>query len=172
MSKLNFSYDRLDAVGRELTHILYRLLALHLRGDVIGVAAILQAHLEANPRLREKLEDEFESKQIRQAERWQAASHTMHPGASSATSDVGRDDASLQATVVELREALDIANRAGIRATSQVVALEKILADLSAQVSKIVVAHIKGDHDAVSQAVSAFCEKHVVKSSDTARKVH
>lgn len=72
-----------DAVGRDFAGLINRVLLQHIVGDFRGVAAILDAQLEASPRLRESLEEVRESKEIRQHEQWRAthgeASEEMPP---------------------------------------------------------------------------------------------
>lgn len=161
-----------DAVGNEFAGLINAVLMQHLRGDHRGVAAILNAQLDANPRLRERLEETNESNDIRQARKWEEASRSEKRPEPLPPYDCEGDDPWSKKTVPELQVALDIANRTGVSLVSELAALQSVMEQLTAEVSKIVVAHVKGDRDAVSEAVSTFCEKRVVVKGDPKRKVH
>lgn len=164
--------DKRDSVGLELAGLMNRVLMQHLRADHRGVAAILEAQLEASPRLRERLEEAIESGEIGQAHQWKGAASAKVPHESIPPYNGAGEDPWSKMTVQELREALDVANRAGVSVTSELNTYKQGLADLAEEVSKIAIAHVKGDTDAVSQAVNALCEKYVVVKGDRARKVH
>ncbi|KUY98551.1 hypothetical protein WS49_19175 [Burkholderia sp. RF7-non_BP4] len=146
-----------------------RVLLQHIVGDFRGVAAILDAQLEASPRLRESLEEVRESKELRQHEQWRAA----HAGASDRmpSYNAGAHDPWAM-SVDELRAAVDTMNRAGIRLFSTLDSLEAVLRDLTREVSVIVVAHAKGSPDDVVKAVSEFVAKRVVNKDDRPIKFH
>lgn len=161
-----------DAAGRELAGLVNAVLMQHLRGDHRGVAAILDAQLEASPRLREMLEEANESREIEQARRWEhEASGGQQREPSPPYNCEGEDPWSKQ-TVLELRRALDVANRTGVSLVAENTALHNVIEDMGKDMSTIVVAHIKGDRDALSEALAAFCEKRVVVKGDDTRKVH
>lgn len=161
-----------DAVGCELAGLIDRVLMQHVLGDHRGVAAILDARLEGNPRLRERLEEANESAKILQAQRWDGDAREKREQESLPPYNCGGDDPWSTMTVQELRKALDIANRTGVVISSELVAVKDVLNSLTGEVSKIVVAHVTGGADAVLQTVSTFCEKRVVVKGDLTRKVH
>lgn len=158
-----------DAVGRDFAGLINRVLLQHIVGDFRGVAAILDAQLEASPRLRESLEEVRESKEIRQHEQWRAthgeASEEMPPYNAGAHNPWAM-------SVDELRAAVDTMNRAGIRLSSTLDSLEAVVRDLTREVSVIVVAHAKGSPDDVVKAVSEFVAKRFVVKDDSATKLH
>ncbi|SCZ28238.1 MULTISPECIES: hypothetical protein [Burkholderia] len=164
--------QRRDIAGNELAGLVNRVLMQHLRGDHRGVAAILDAQLDASPRLREMLEETNESNEIRQTGQWAEAARAGKQAEPLPPYNCEGDDPWSKKTVAELRQALDTANRAGVNAVSELKALNRVLADVTAEVSKIVVAHLKGDRDAVSQALTTFCKNRVVVMGDEKRKVH
>lgn len=161
--------EQRDAVGRDFAGLINRVLLQHIVGDFRGVAAILDAQLEASPRLRESLEEVRESKELRQHEQWRAAQ-----------SDASEEMPSYNAgahnpwtmSADELRAAVDTMNRAGIRLSSTLDSLEAVLRDLTREVSVIVVAHAKGGPDDVVKAVREFVANRVVSNDDTATKFH
>lgn len=166
------SIDKRDAVGRELAGFVNAVLMQHVRGDHRGVAAILDAQLEASPRLREMIEEANESSEIEQARMW------AHKAGNSEKSELlppynceGEDPWS-KLSVPDLRRALDVANRTGVNLVAENTALNNVIEDMAREVSTIVVAHIRGDRDALSEAVAAFCEKRVVVKGDPKRQVH
>jgi len=161
--------EQRDAVGRDFAGLINRVLLQHIAGDFRGVAAILDAQLEASPRLRESLEEARESKELRQAEQWRTAqgeaSEEVPPYNAGA-----HDPWAMSAD--ELRVAVDTMNRAGIRLSSTLDSLEAVLRDLTREVSVIVVAHAKGGPDDVVKAVSEFVAKRVVIKDGTPTKFH
>ncbi|WP_197419306.1 hypothetical protein [Burkholderia sp. BDU5] len=161
--------EQRDAVGRDFAGLINRVLLQHIAGDFRGVAAILDAQLEASPRLRESLEEARESKELRQHEQWRSTqrdeAEAMPPYNAGA-----HDPWSM--SVDELRIAVDTMNRAGIRLSSTLDSLEGVLRDLTREVSVIVIAHAKGGPDDVVKAVSEFVAKRVVVKDDSATKFH
>lgn len=155
-------------VGTELAGIVNAALMQHLRGNHGAVAAMLDAQLEASPRLREKLEEANESNELHQVMQWVKTAEQESPQAYNCE---GEDPWSMK-TVEELRRALDIANHAGMRLASEHDSLKKLLESMSREVSVIVVAHMKGDRDALSRAVADFCERRVVVKNGDNRQVH
>ncbi|KIP18387.1 hypothetical protein KY49_3317 [Burkholderia sp. MSHR3999] len=172
LRRLAVDLQRQDIIGSQLAGLLNRVLMQHLRGDHRGVAAILEAHLAANQRLRETLEETNESNEILQILQWGSVAHGEKQQEPLPPYNCEGDDPWSNKTEGELRQALDIANRSGVNTVSELNAVNRLLADVTAEVSKIVVAHIKGDRDAVTQAVTTFCEKRVVVMGDKHRKVH
>lgn len=164
--------ERRDAVGIELAGLVNAVLMQHLRGDHRGVAAILDAQLEASPRLRERLEEMNECSEIRQINQWVKASSDDKHAEPLPTYNCEGDDPWSKSTVAELRRALDVANRAGVSTVRELKGFKDMLDGITREVAQIVIAHVKGDRDALSQALSAFCEKHVVVSGDPQQQVH
>ncbi|WP_175948588.1 hypothetical protein [Burkholderia pyrrocinia] len=120
--------QRLDIAGRELAGLVNRVLMQHLRGDHRGVAAILDAQLEASPRLREMLEETNESNEIRQTRQWDEAARAGEHQEPLPPYNCQGDDPWSKKTVAELRQALDTANRAGVNAVSELNTLNRMLA--------------------------------------------
>ena len=164
--------DARDKVGNELTGLVHWLLRQHLRGDHRGVAAILDQVLDSNHQLRENIEETNESNEIGQARQWQESARSRPDLQPLPPYNGEGDDPWSMKTIPELREALDIANRTGVNLATSMDSLQRVLTEMTAEVSKIVIAHVKGDRDAVSRALSTFCEKHVVVKDDPAQKVH
>lgn len=161
-----------DFSGRELIALVNGVFAQHVRGDHRGVAAILDAQLEASPRLREKVEEANESAEIRQVGKWaKASSQDQKPGSLPPYNCEGEDPWS-NMPVLDLRRALDVANRAGVVTIREAKSLNKLLEEITTQIAPILIAHIKGDRDALSQALSEFCAKYVVVKGMGLQRVH
>ena len=173
LTKYWTAIEQRDIAGREFIALVHSLLMQHVRGDHRGVAAILDAHLEASPRLREMIEETNESKEILQVRQWEKASSTEQKAAEPLPryNCKGADPWSKR-TDAELRAALDVANRAGVETMRELKALSGRVESMAREMSAIVDAHLKGDRDAVSKAVSTFCEKHVVVKNVPNEKVH
>lgn len=164
--------EQRDAVGRDFAGLINRVLLQHIAGDFHGVAAILNAQLEASPRLRESLEDVRESMEIRQTKQWQQAVEGNNKFEQMPPYNAGDFNPWAMKTADELRRALDAANRAGIRAMAEIDGFKRLVEELSKEVSVIVLAHMRGDQDAVSQAISEFCKKHVVDKRNASHGIH
>lgn len=164
--------EQRDAVGRNFAGLINRVLMQHIVGDFRGVAAILDAQLEASPRLRESLEDVRESMEIQQTEQWRKAAEGENKSEQVPPYNAGDFNPWAMKTADELRRALDAANRAGIHAMAEIEGFKRLVDDLSKEVSVIVLAHIQGDQDAVSRAVSEFCKKHVVDKRNGSHGIH
>lgn len=151
-----------DASGRELIILVNSLLIQHVRGDHRGVAAILEAQLSVSHRLREKIEEANECAEIRQVREWaKSAGQDKKSEAPPPYNCEGADPWS-KMTVIELRRVLDVANRAGLCAVREAKGLHQLLEEITKQIAPILMAHIKGDRDALSQALSEFCAKYVL----------
>ncbi|WP_175857061.1 hypothetical protein [Burkholderia anthina] len=161
-----------DKVGRDFLGLINRILLQHIVGDFRGVAAILDAQLEASPRLRQSLEEVRESRECRQLQEWMQPVRSEFEQEEVPPYNAGAHDPWAMKTVEELRTAVDVMNRAGIQISTQLTTLEGVLKSMTAEVSTIVVHHIKGDHDALSRAVASFCERHVVVKNGDKSKVH
>ncbi|MBU9231418.1 hypothetical protein KTD19_03380 [Burkholderia multivorans] len=161
-----------DRVGRDCVGLINRVLLQHIVGDFRGVAAILEAQLEASPRLRQSLEEVRESRECRQLQEWMETAHGESGKEEVPPYNAGAHDPWAMKTVDELRTTVDVMNRAGIRVSTQLAALEDVLKSMTAEVSKIVVAYVRGDRDAVSHAIASFCERHVVVKDGDKTKVH
>jgi len=161
-----------DASGRELITLVNSLLMQHVRGDHRGVAAILDAQLNVSQRLREKIEEANECAEIRQVSEWaKSAGQDQKSDALPPYNCEGIDPWS-KMTVLELRRVLDVANRAGVCAVREAKGFHQLLEEISKQIAPILMAHIKGDRDALSQALSAFCAKYVFEKGAGLQKVH
>ncbi len=161
-----------DKVGRDFLGLINRILLQHIAGDFRGVAAILDAQLEASPRLRQSLEEVRESRECRQLQEWMETACGESGPEEAPPYNAGAHDPWSMKTVEELRTAVDVMNRAGIQISTQLTTLEGVLKSMTAEVSTIVVAHVKGDRDALSRAVASFCERHVVVKDGDKSKVH
>ncbi|MCA8183805.1 hypothetical protein [Burkholderia vietnamiensis] len=164
--------DERDKVGRDFVGLINRVLMQHIVGDFRGVAAILEAQLEASPRLRESLEEVWESRECRQLQEWMETVRGEFGQEEVPPYNAGANDPWAMKTVEELRTAVDVMNRAGIQIATQLTSLEGVLKSMTAEVSTIVVAHVRGDRDALSRAVASFCERHVVVKNGDKSKVH
>lgn len=161
-----------DASGLELFVLINNVLMQHARGDHRGVAAILDAQLSASPRLREKVEEANECAEIRQLGAWaKAAVQDQDSDALPPYNGEGVDPWS-KLTQPELRRALDVANRAGVVTIREAKSLNRLLEEIAEQIAPILMAHIKGDRDALSQALSSFCDMYVLVKGVGLRKVH
>lgn len=149
-----------DAKGLKLVALIHSVLIQHVVSNHHGVAAILETYLDANPKLREGVEEACESQLLQQLTAWSKQEPLPAYNA-------GAVNPWAMKSVDELRATLDAANRAGIRAIAERKAFERVLAGMASDVSKIVVAHIKNDRDALSRALSEFAEKHVVVRDNT-----
>lgn len=161
---------RQTGVGTELVGFVNALLMQHVRGDHCGVRAMLDAQLNSSSRLREMIEEASESRQVELVQQWahaEGAEEEPKP-----PYNCEGENPWAKGTVSELQLALDTANRAGVRLVAENAALGNVVDDMAREMSTIVVAHIKGDRDAVSEAVAAFCAKRVVIKGDGKRKVH
>lgn len=152
----------------ELAGFVNAVLMQHLRRNQRAVSAMLDAQLDAHPRLRETLEEANESNELHQVMQWAKATEQEPEQAYNCEGE----DPWAKKTVEELRHSLDIANRAGVRLASEFDSLKKLLESMAQEVSVIVVAHIKGDHEALSRAVAEFCEKRVVVKNGDNKRVH
>nr|WP_057928396.1 hypothetical protein [Burkholderia ambifaria] len=161
-----------DKVGRDFVGLINRVLLQHIVGDFRGVAAILEAQLEASPRLRQSLEEVRESRECRQLQEWMETVHREFGQEEMPPYNAGAHDPWAMKTVEELRAAVDVMNRAGIQISTQLTTLEGVLKSMTAEVPTIVVAHVKGDRDAASRAIASFCERHVVVKDGNKSKVH
>ncbi|HDR9026886.1 TPA: hypothetical protein QDB14_001055 [Burkholderia vietnamiensis] len=164
--------DERDKVGRDFSGLINRVLLQHIVGDFRGVAAILEAQLEASPRLRQSLEEVRESRECRQLQEWMQTVRSEFGQEEMPPYNAGAHDPWAMKTVEELRTTVDVMNRAGIQISTQLTTLEGVLKSMTAEVSKIVVAHVKGDRDAASRAIADFCERHVVVKDGDKSKVH
>ncbi|AYQ37082.1 hypothetical protein BLA9940_02597 [Burkholderia aenigmatica] len=161
-----------DQVGRDFLGLINRVLLQHIVGDFRGVAAILEAQLDASPRLRQSLEEVLEGRECRQLQEWMETVRSESGQEEVPPYNAGAHDPWAMKTVEELRNAVDVMNRAGIQISTQLTTLEGVLKSLTAEVSVIVVNHIKGDHAALSRAVASFCERHVTVKNGDKSKVH
>ncbi|WP_396331037.1 hypothetical protein [Burkholderia anthina] len=161
-----------DKVGRDSVGLINRVLLQHIVGDFRGVAAILDTQLEASPRLRQSLEEVREGRECRQLQEWMETARREFGREEVPPYNAGAHDPWAMKTVEELRAAVDVLNRAGIQISTQLTTLEGVLKSMTAEVSTIVVQHIKGDHDALSRAVASFCERNVVVKNGDNSKVH
>lgn len=161
-----------DQVGRDFLGLINRVLLQHIVGDFRGVAAILDAQLEASPRLRQSLEDVRESREYRQLQEWMETVRGEFGQEEVPPYNAGAHDPWAMKTVEELRTTVDVMNRAGIQISTQLTTLEGVMKSMTAEVSTIVVAHVRGDRDALSRAVASFCERHVVVKDGDKSKVH
>lgn len=161
-----------DKVGRDFLGLINRVLLQHIVGDFRGVAAILDAQLEASPRLRQSLEEVRESRECRQLREWMQTVRREFGQEEMPSYNAGAHDPWAMKTVDELRTTVDVMNRAGIQISTQLTTLEGVLKSMTAEVSTIVVHHVSGDHEALSRAVANFCERHVVVKNGDKSKVH
>lgn len=161
-----------DKVGRDFVGLINRVLLQHIVGDFRGVAAILEAQLEASPRLRQSLEEVRESRECRQLQEWMQTVRREFGQEEMPPYNAGAHDPWAMKTVDELRTAVDVMNRAGIQVSTQLTTLEGVMKSMTAEVSTIVVHHVRGDHEALSRAVADFCQRHVVVKNGDKSKVH
>ncbi|ENG0235598.1 hypothetical protein [Burkholderia multivorans] len=161
-----------DKVGRDFVGLINRVLLQHVVGDFRGVAAILEAQLEASPRLRQSLEDVRQSKEARQLEEWKAFSRAEFGQEEMPEYNAGQHDPWAMKTIDELRVAVDVMNRAGIQISTQLATLEGVLKSMTAEVSMIVVAHVKGTGDDVIKAVGDFVANRCVVKDANASQMH
>ena len=161
-----------DASGLELITLINSVLMQHVRGDHRGVAAILDAQLGVSQRLREKIEEANECAEILQVGEWAKAARQDRKSDALPPYNCEGADPWTKTTVLELRRALDVANRAGVSAIREAKGCHQLLEEITKQIAPILMAHIKGDRDSLSQALSEFCAKYVVVKGIGLQRVH
>ncbi|MEX3688885.1 hypothetical protein AB3X91_30760 [Paraburkholderia sp. BR14263] len=147
-----------DELGSALSGLIHRLLCQHLRDDYRGVASLLDAHLNARPKLREAIEEANEAGEIDQVQRWRASqeSRPMPPY------NASNVEPWALSSVNELRKALDVANRTGMSLVAALDNAEAALTSIARDMAAIVAAHLRNDKDGVSQTASEFAGRHAI----------